>query len=111
MRLSNQLSAGQRSSDVGLVWKEVNSGGVAGQLEIPRHTAVRVRSTTAGLQVSLDGILAVTMASGEIILLNSGTGKLYGDASDTKNTVTLAWSGTCFIQLGMENQELWQGGL
>ena len=107
MRLSNQLSAGQRSSDVGLVWKEINSGGGASQLEVPRHTAIRVRAA-AGITISLDGVLAVTMINGEIILLNSGIGKMYGETGDPKNTVTLAWSGACFIQLGMESQEQWQ---
>jgi hypothetical protein len=108
MRLSNQLSAGQRSSDVSLVWKEINSGGGASQIEIPRHTAVRVRSTHPNLTISLDGILAVTMGNGEILVLNSGIGKQYGENGDPKNTVTLAWSGTCYIQLGMESQEQWQ---
>lgn len=109
MRLSNQLSAGQRSSDVGLVWKEINSGGGASQLEVPRHTAVRVRCAAGpGITISLDGVLAVTMANNEVILLNSGIGKMYGETGDPKNTVTLAWSGACFIQLGMESQEQWQ---
>lgn len=108
MRLSNQLSAGQRSSDVSLVWKEINSGGGASTLEVPRHTAIRVRSATAGLTISLDGILAVTMDDKEIIVINSGIGKLYGQMADIKNTVTLAWSGACYIQLGMESQEQWQ---
>lgn len=110
MRASNQLSAAQRTSEVGLVWKEVNSGGGASQLEVPRHTAIRVRAT-AGTTISLDGVLAVTMISGEILLLNSGIGKSYGENGDLKNTVTLAWSGTCFIQLGMESQEQWESDL
>lgn len=110
MRLSNQLSAGTRSSEVSLVWKEVNSGGGAAQLEVPRHTAIRVRAA-AGLTISLDGILAATMISGEIMVFNSGIGKQHGQMGDPKNTVTLAWSGACFIQLGMESQEQWESDI
>jgi hypothetical protein len=107
MRASNILSGAQRTSEVSLVWKEINSGGGANQIEVPRHTAIRVRAT-AGTAISLDGVLAATMISGEIMIFNSGLGKTYGEMGDPKNTVTLAWTGACFIQLGMESQEQWQ---
>jgi hypothetical protein len=109
MRASNILSGAQRTSEVSLVWKEINSGGGASQIEVPRHTTIRVRCTNGGgMTVSLDGVLSATMAHNEVMLFNSGIGKTYGQTGDLKNTVTLAWSSTCYIQLGMESQEQWQ---
>jgi hypothetical protein len=108
MRASNLLSSAQRTSEVALLWKEIKSGAGISTIEVPRNSAVRVRSTTAGLTVSFDGILSATMDSGEIMIFNSGQGKLHGTAFENKETVTFAVSGNCFCQLGIEVQVDWE---
>ena len=111
MKSSNQLSGGVRSSEVGLVWREVKSGAGSTSFEIPKSTAVRVRSATAGLTVSFDGVLAATMDSAEVMLFNSGLGVQDGRIGDPKTTVTLVVSGNCFVQVGVEVQDKWENGL
>jgi hypothetical protein len=97
-RAINLPTGASRTAEVGLAWEEIKSGSGATTFEVPKHTAVRIRSTTAGLTVSFDSVLAATMADNEIMIFNSGKG--YG--LDTKDTVTLVVSAACFIQLGTE---------
>jgi len=111
MKSSNQLSGGVRSSEVGLVWREIKSGAGLTSFEVPKSTAVRVRSAIAGLTVSFDGVLAATLDSAEIMLFNSGLGVTDGRLGDPKTTVTLDVSGNCFIQVGLEVQDKWENGL
>ena len=108
MRASNLLSGGSRTSEVSLVWREIKSGSGLTAFEIQRQTAVRVRSASLGLTVSFDGILSATLASDEIMVFNSGQGKLHGTMLETKETITLTVSGDCFIQIGCENQTTWE---
>lgn len=98
-RAINLSTGASRTSEVGLVWREIKSGAGLTTFEIPKYSAFRVRSTTAGLTVSIDSVLCATMADAEILLFNSGK----GSTSDNKETVTLTVSGNCFIQLGAEN--------
>jgi hypothetical protein len=111
MKSSNVLSGAVRSSEVSLVWREIKSGAGLVSFEIPRCTAVRIRSATAGLTVTFDGILAATMDTAEVMLFNSGLGLTYGLIGDVKDTVTLVVSGNCFIQMGCEAQSKWENGL
>jgi hypothetical protein len=94
----NLPTGATRTSEVGLVYQEIKSGGGATTFEIPKYCAVRIRSALAGLTVSLDTLLAATMADTEILILNVGR----GTNSDNKETVTLTVSGACYIQLGVE---------
>lgn len=95
-RAINIPTGASRVTDVGLVWREISSG-AAGSWEVPKYCAVRVRATAAAA-ISLDSVLAATMTSGEILVLNSGR----GTTADTKDTVTLTSTGTAYIQIGLE---------
>lgn len=95
-RAINIPTGASRVTDVGLVWREISSG-AAGSWEVPKYCAVRVRATAVAA-ISLDSVLAATMASGEILVLNSGR----GTTADTKDTVTLTSTGTAYIQIGLE---------
>lgn len=94
----NLPTGATRTSEVGLVWQEIKSSTGLTTFEIAKYSAVRIRSTTAGLTVSLDSLLAATMDSGEILILNVGR----GTNSDSKETVTLTVSGNCYMQVGIE---------
>lgn len=95
-RAINLPTGASRVTDVGLVWREISSGS-AGSWEVPKYCAVRIR-TTAAATATLDGMLAVTLASGEVFVLNSGR----GTNLDKKDTVTLTVSGAAYIQIGLE---------
>ena len=57
---------------------------------------MRVRATGATI-VTIGGVLAATMSSGEILIFNSGIGII----TDTKRTVTIAITGAAaFVQVG-----------
>lgn len=73
----------QRNAESGLVWEEKISG-AQGSIEVPKYSAVRVRATGA-TTVTIAGVLAATMSSGEIMVFNSGIGAI----SDVKRTVTV----------------------
>jgi len=95
-RAINLPTRASRTSEVGLFWREVVSG-VAASIEIPKHSAIRIRAA-ANTTVSFDGVLSATMLSGEILVFNSGG----GSSDDVKDTVTLTSSGSVFAQLGEE---------
>jgi hypothetical protein len=92
----NLPTGATRTSEVGLVYREVLSG-AAGTIEIPKHSAVRVRAT-ASTTITVDGMLVATLISGEIFLFNTGK----GSTQDAKETVTVVFSGTVFAQVGKE---------
>ena len=97
MRTANLASQSARQSDVGKVWEELLSG-ATGTLEIPKYHTFRVRATGA-TTITIDGVLAMTMSSGEVELFNSGG----GDQTDTKNTVTVVVAAAgAFLQLARE---------
>lgn len=98
MRTSNIPSGGLRTSEVSLYYREIKSGAGATTFEIPKQSCIRVRSALAGLTVTIDGILAMTMADAEIALMNVGA----GSPDDGKVTVTVVVSGNCYIQVGQE---------
>jgi len=97
-RAFNLPTAAARTSEVGLTWVEVLSG-AAGTIEVQKRSALRVRAT-AGVTVTIDGVLAATMISGEILIFNVGSGA----RDDTKETVTVVIAGTCFAQVGQERE-------
>jgi hypothetical protein len=101
-RAFNLPSEGARTSEVGLFWYEIKSGGGLTSFEVNKHHAIRIRSTTAGLTVQFDDLLSATMDAGEIMIFNSGGRPNNETAPAAKNTVTLAVSGACYIQVGLE---------
>lgn len=97
MRTINTPTGAARTSEVALVYREVITNGT-GSVEIAKHAAVRIRATAA-LTVSIDAVLAVSMAANEVILLNVGN----GNTSDAKDTVTLTIAGgAAYVQEGLE---------
>lgn len=99
MRSSNLANQAVRQSEVGHVWEEVLSG-AQGSFEVHEIATFRVRATGA-TTVTIDGILAATMSSGEILLFNAGN----GDPTDIKPTVTITIGGAnAFVQVARDNE-------
>jgi hypothetical protein len=73
MKTSNLASETLRHSESGLVWEERLSG-AAGTLYLQPFQTFRVRAAAAGT-VTIDGTLAATMVTGEIIIFNAGSGQ------------------------------------
>ncbi len=80
---SNLPSGTSRTAESGLVWEEKITT-AQGSIEVPKYATYRVRAAGAST-VTIDGILAATMVTGEILIGNAGV----GTPTDTKNTVTL----------------------
>lgn len=93
MKTSNNASATLNHSESGLVWEEKLSGG-AGTVEVVEYTTFRVRAAAA-VTVTIDGVLAATMISGEIMIFNAGR----GNPDDTKPTISVVLTGTAFVQV------------
>jgi hypothetical protein len=73
MKTSNLSNNAIRQSEVGHAWVERLTN-ATGTLYVPKLTTFRVRSVTAGTTVTIDGVLAMTMAAGEIAVFNVGLG-------------------------------------
>lgn len=92
----NLPTGASRTSEVGLVYSEVLSN-ASGTIEVPKLSALRIRAV-AGTTVTVDGVLAVTMVANEILTINVGS----GNHSDTKETVSVVFSGAVYAQVGKE---------
>lgn len=91
---SNNAARSGRQHDSGLVWEEKLTG-AQGTLELRVQQTFRVRAAGA-TTVTIDGILAMTMVSGEIAIFCTGE----GDYTDTKPTVTVVIAGAnAFVQV------------
>lgn len=98
MKTSNLASATLRDSESGLLWEEKLTGAM-GSLELTEYQTFRVRATGA-TTVTIDGVLAATMSTGEVIIFNVGR----GDNSDTKPTITVTIAGAAaFVQVARDN--------
>lgn len=99
MRTSNLANQAVRQAEVGHVWVEqlTNSSGT---LEILKYATFRVRAA-ATVTVTIDGVLAATMASGEIMLFNAGSGA-NDAAANLVPTVTVVISGNCYLQVARD---------
>ena len=73
MKTSNTVSQTLRHSESGLTWEEKITNGT-GSLEVLKAGTIRVRATGA-TTVTIDGVLAATMISGEILVFNAGGGQ------------------------------------
>lgn len=97
MKTSNLVSQTVRQSESGLTWEEKLTNNT-GTLELPKASTFRVRATGA-TTVTIDGVLAATMSSGEIIIFNTGD----GNPDDTKPTVTVIIGAVAaFVQVARE---------
>ena len=88
MKTVNVPSGAQRDANVGLVWEEVLTG-ATGSFEVPMQGTVRV-SADAATTVTIAGVLAATLRTGEVEYFNVGTGA----ANDNKTKVTVTIAGT-----------------
>lgn len=84
MRTSNLANRAIRHSESGHVWEEQLTNGM-GTIRVEKYTTIRVRATGA-TTVTVDGVLAMTMSTGEIELINAGAGTP-GDAKDFVDVV------------------------
>lgn len=103
MQVYNEAARVERNAEFGHVWVEVSSG-AAITTELPKYSAVRVRAAGA-VTVTVDGVLAATMISGEILIFNMGRGDVGATGTDAKMTVTLVVTGTAFVQVA-RNQDI-----
>jgi hypothetical protein len=96
MKTTNIPSGAQRNAEVGLPWVEVLTNAM-GTIEVPIQGTIRVRATGA-TTITVGGVLAMTMSTGEIERLNVGTGP-----ADGKSYVTVVIAGAAaFVQVAKE---------
>lgn len=97
MKTSNLVSDTLRQSESGLTWEEKITNGQT-SIEVPKHATVRVRATGAST-VTIDGILAATMSTGEVVIFNAGD----GDPDSTKPTITVTIGvANAYVQVARE---------
>jgi hypothetical protein len=98
MKTSNVVSENLRVAETALLWEEQITNNT-GTLVLPKWTTFRVRATGA-TTVTIDGVLAATMSSGEIMLFNTGT----GSTKDTGlNTITVViGAASAFVQVARD---------
>jgi uncharacterized membrane protein YjdF len=101
MKTANLANQAQRHAEVGQVWEELITN-TTGSIEVAKFATFRVRATGAST-VTIDGVLAATMSSAEVILFNAGE----GDTTDTKKTVTVTIGAVAaFVQVARDNKRL-----
>lgn len=94
MRSTDLPSGAARNQESGHVWEEKLTA-AQGTLELLVQQAFRVRAG-AGTTVTIAGVLAMTMAAGEIEILNAGTGA----KGDGKTRVTVVIGGAdAYVQV------------
>jgi hypothetical protein len=98
MKTANIVSENLRQAETGLQWEEQLSG-ATGTLPLYKWTTFRVRATGA-TTVTIDGVLAATMSSGEIMIFNTGTGNT---PSTQLNTIQVVIGGaSAFVQVARD---------
>ena len=98
MQASNNASGALRTADASFVWEEKLSG-AQGVIQVLPHATFRVRATGA-TTVTIDGILAMTMATGEIAIFNAGK----GDPDDPTPMISILIGGAnAFVQVARDS--------
>jgi hypothetical protein len=107
MKTSNLANESMRVAEVGMVWEEKLSG-AAGTLTLMPFQSFRVRAAAAGT-VTIDGVLAATMVSGEILIFNAGPGlptktdpTTTGVVLKQAPSVTVVIAGAQFVQVARD---------
>lgn len=108
MKTSNLANEALRHAEVGMVWEEKLSGS-AGTLTLMPFQSFRVRAAAGGT-VTIDGVLAATMVSGEILIFNAGSGQpiktsptTTGVVTKQSPTVTVVITGAQFVQVARDS--------
>jgi hypothetical protein len=105
MKTSNLANEAVRQTDVGSVWEEQLSGAAGpSTLKLQPFQTFRVRATAAGT-VTIDGVLAATMISGEILIFNAGAGQPYSVDQTTKqaSSCVVVITGAQFVQVARDS--------
>jgi hypothetical protein len=97
MRTTNLPAGSQRTSNVGLVWKEVLTG-AAGTVLVQQQGTVRVSCVTA-CTVTIDGMLSMTMQAGEVEYFNVGAGQA---SNITRQSELVIAGGTANVQVALD---------
>lgn len=102
MKTANVVTENLRHAETGLQWEEQLTN-AQGTLVLYKLTTFRVRATGA-TTVTMDGVLAATMSSGEIMIFNTGTGNT---PSTQLTTISVVIAGAnAFVQVGREVNRL-----
>ena len=108
MKTANLANESLRQAETGHVWEERLSG-AAGTLKLQQFQSFRVRAAAAGT-VTIDGVLAATMISGEILVFNAGSGQpVLTDPTTTgvvlkqASQVVVVVTGAQFVQVARDS--------
>ena len=110
MRSANLANEATRMSEVGHVWEEKLTN-ATGTIQVCRFATFRVRAS-AGTTVTIGGVLAMTMAAGEIAIFNAGYGDpsvdaALGSAGSVTITVPIVIAGAAaFVQVARDSKRL-----
>jgi hypothetical protein len=97
VKTSNTVSENLRQAETGLAWVELLTN-AQGTLNLKQSQTFRVRATGA-TTVTIDGLLAMTMSAGEIVIFNTGQ----GSPDDTSPYIAVIIGGAnAFVQLGAD---------
>lgn len=97
MKAANLATEAMRTSEIGQVWEEKITNAMA-TIQVLPHQTFRVRATGA-TTVTIDGVLAMTMSTGEIAVFCAGA----GDPDDSVVTVNIVIAGAAaFVQVARE---------
>jgi len=107
VKTSNLANESLRVAETGMVWEERLSG-AAGTLQLMPFQSFRVRAAAGGT-VTIDGVLAATKVSGEILIFNAGPGLPVRTDPTTTGvvlkqavSVTVAITGAQFVQVARD---------
>jgi hypothetical protein len=98
MKTANVISENLRVAETGLKWEEKLTN-AQGTLILLRAVTFRVRATGA-TTVTIDGVLAATMSTGEIMIFNTGHGNQLNTGLRTINVVI--GGANAFVQVAAE---------
>lgn len=102
MRTSNLANEALRHAEVGHVWEEVLSG-AQGTITLNPFQTFRVRAAGA-TTVTIDGVLAMTMVSGEIAIFNAGSGVPDSITNrQATSAVVVIGAANAFVQVARDN--------
>ena len=97
MKTSMIQSENLRQAETGLPWVEMLTN-AQGTLHLTEATTFRVRATGA-TTVTIDGLLAMTMSAGEIVIFNAG----HGSPDDTSAYIAVVIAGAnAFVQVAAD---------
>jgi hypothetical protein len=90
-----------RVAEVGMTWEEVLTD-ASGTFTLRTLQTFRVKANAA-VTVTIDGVLAMTMATGEIVLFNSGQGAAQSAGLPPAKEVIIVITGNAYVQVARDN--------